>query len=356
MLRVPAVAAVAVLVLLAGCLQGGTGTTGTAGASGSGTTGPATQSTGRTGTAATGAPGSTGSTTSSAPTAPATGRAFHERVWLCQDPVGVDDLSTSAKESLSCDVGLTFTSTQVSVQATGIPNHDFQSGAGCCAKAQAYVWKLPLRPTMASASTAAPLRGPIAVAVNGAAIFGPEDGDSSDVVRHTHTTTSGEPRVQMCDAHSTPQGVFHYHADGHCIHWHPDAGQAWTSYGFDEVDPSTPSGVLGFAFDGIPIYGAYADEGGDVLELTSSYQLKAGKTGSGGVADYEYVAGLGDLDECNGRVERNADFPDGAYVYHSTMHNGDGDLGFPYFPLCYKGVVERSNLQAAGGMPPRRPA
>ena len=31
------------------------------------------------------------------------------------------------------------------------------------------------------------------------------------------------------------------------------------------------------------------------------------------------------------------EFPDGIYHYHSTMMNGEGDIGFPYFLLCYHG-------------------
>jgi hypothetical protein len=74
-----------------------------------------------------------------------------------------------------------------------------------------------------------------------------------------------------------------------------------------------------------------------VVEMKSSYKLKAGETGYNGIDDYEYMEGLGDLDVCNGHFGPTPEFPDGIYHYHSTMMNGESDMGFPYFLLCYHG-------------------
>ena len=82
---------------------------------------------------------------------------------------------------------------------------------------------------------------------------------------------------------------------------------------------------------------------GVVSELTSSYQLKEGARpngadGPGGtydgtfVQDYEYVAGSGDLDECNGRITVTPDFPDGTYAYFLTDD-------WPVIPRCVKGEI-----------------
>ncbi|MBT4407996.1 MAG: YHYH protein, partial [Euryarchaeota archaeon] len=59
-----------------------------------------------------------------------------------------------------------------------------------------------------------------------------------------------------------------------------------------------------------------------------------------GIDDYEYIEGLGNLDVCNGHFGPTPDFPDGIYHYHSTMLNGEGDMGFPYFLICYHGEVD----------------
>ena len=48
--------------------------------------------------------------------------------------------------------------------------------------------------------------------------------------------------------------------------------------------------------------------------------------------DYEYVEGLGDLDECNGRFGVTPEFPEGIYYYVVTDD-------FPFFTRCLKGDV-----------------
>jgi hypothetical protein len=42
------------------------------------------------------------------------------------------------------------------------------------------------------------------------------------------------------------------------------------------------------------------------------------------------VAGVGDLDECNGRTGVTPQFPNGIYHYYSTD-------SYPYFQRCIKG-------------------
>jgi len=48
--------------------------------------------------------------------------------------------------------------------------------------------------------------------------------------------------------------------------------------------------------------------------------------------DFEYVAGLGDLDECNGRTGVTPEFPKGTYHYFATET-------FPYLQRCVKGSL-----------------
>ena len=303
-----------------------------------------------------GAPaGSSTTTTASAGTGVAYSipRSVHEAAWLCQSAVVVDDLTQPSAADLTCKVELSFTDTTVTVKSTGIPNHGYESGGACCAKTQSYTNTFPLRPEMAKSVTYAPARGQTGLAVNGASIYGPEDADSQDVVAATYNDPSAQPRLNLCDGHNDPGGVYHYHADGNCVHAHP-AGGDWSTYSFDgSVDKGAHGKVVAFMPDGFPVDGSYGwdDDGATVKEMTSSYRLKDGKTGSGGIADYEYVAGLGDLDECNGRLSRTPDFPEPVYHYYTTKHNGEGAYGFPYFPHCYKGVVSSgasTGLQGGG--------
>ena len=106
---------------------------------------------------------------------------------------------------------------------------------------------------------------------------------------------------------------------------------------------------VGWAADGHPIYYAYGystayNNSSIVKTLSSSYKLKsAEKPGDGesapcwtytGVysADYEYIEGLSDLDECNGREGVTPEFPEGTYYYVITDE-------FPGVPRCFVGTL-----------------
>lgn len=150
-------------------------------------------------------------------------------------------------------------------------------------------------------------------------------------------TDEGETHLDAYGAHVTSQGNYHYHGD--------ITGLA------NEENGSRHSLIYGFAADGFPIYYKYGYSNPDnsssaVIELTSSYRLKSGSrtgTGTAGedypdgthdgtyIQDYEYVSGLGDLDECNGRTGVTPEFPDGTYYYVITSD-------FPVTPNCFFGT------------------
>ena len=77
--------------------------------------------------------------------------------------------------------------------------------------------------------------------------------------------------------------------------------------------------------------------------MSSSYQLKSGERSGDGVSapcgtfdgvysnDYEYVLGLGTLDEANGRSGITPEFPSGTYYYIITDE-------FPSIPRFFKGT------------------
>ena len=105
---------------------------------------------------------------------------------------------------------------------------------------------------------------------------------------------------------------------------------------------------LGYAADGFPIYfqNGYSvadDTLSSLIDLVSSYRLKTGSRSGDcdsapcgeytGVytADYEYVEGLGDLDECNGREGVTREFPNGTYYYVITDE-------YPGIPRCFVGI------------------
>jgi len=108
-------------------------------------------------------------------------------------------------------------------------------------------------------------------------------------------------------------------------------------------DNGSVSNIIGWAYDGNPIYGAYgysdAKDANSIPKLlTSGYQLNISNvidrpTGfSNGffVEDYQYT-NLGDLDENNGRFGKTPEFPNGIYAYFATINTTSLEPQFPYF-------------------------
>ena len=104
------------------------------------------------------------------------------------------------------------------------------------------------------------------------------------------------------------------------------------------------SGLIGWSYDGNPIYGpfGFADPsnlpsnnvGKKILE--SGYELIPSNVidrpdfdNGYFVEDYTFTDN-GDLDEHNGRFEKTIEFPQGTYVYHATVDSNNKPV-FPYF-------------------------
>ena len=105
---------------------------------------------------------------------------------------------------------------------------------------------------------------------------------------------------------------------------------------------SKVSNIIGWAYDGNPIYGPYGysnpkDSNSIPKRLISGYVLNSSNiidrpnSFSSGffVEDYQYT-NSGDLDENNGRFGKTPEFPDGAYAYFSTLDISSNPT-FPYF-------------------------
>lgn len=134
------------------------------------------------------------------------------------------------------------------------------------------------------------------------------------------------------NAHVQPNGQYHYHGMPEAYLGKLNKGKAMT--------------LVGFAVDGFPIYARYGysnanDASSTIKILSASYRKKTVvDTGRPSTAifamgtftsDYEYVAGSGDLDECNGRTGVTPEFPKGIYHYLVTD-------SFPYIQRCIKGA------------------
>jgi len=136
------------------------------------------------------------------------------------------------------------------------------------------------------------------------------------------------------NAHVQPGGSYHYHG---------------MPEGFvtKQGGNSTTMTIIGWAADGFPIYARYgysiaSDSTSALKSMTGSYELVSPVSstrpstdiyplGTFG-EDWQYVAGSGDLDECNGRVGVTPEFPNGIYHYYATDT-------YPYFQRCVKGEL-----------------
>ena len=153
----------------------------------------------------------------------------------------------------------------------------------------------------------------------------------------------------MNHAHVQPNGAYHYHGIPELL--------------IEFLGDNEGMTLVGWAADGFPVYARYGfsdanDSASQVIALQSSYRLKsqpdtnrpmvltslAGGPGQGTTnpnipipmgaftQDYEYVDGLGDLDQCNGRYGVTSEFPKGIYYY---VVSDD----FPFFTRCLKGNI-----------------
>jgi len=280
-----------------------------------------------------------------------------------------------------CETSVVISGNEMVVSSNGMPNHDFISAMGGAADEQSVSFTVPLNPTNDTTGghdstncpasigrwECAPALGTVAIGTNGVPIFGPEEGPGGDAVAldFKYFDEDRQPiALGYCGGHNGPQGV-HYHWDANCMYWEPGEGETMADYDWTKLDSTTHSPIIGWAYDGYPIYGMYTwDQNMDLVATTSSYGVErtqeGGDQGYNGIDDWNYVNGMGDLDECNGRWGPTPEYPDGTYYYVSTPLSGSTDLvtdtdgndvpmvGFPYFLLCYHGVAD----VPAGGGPP----
>jgi len=166
------------------------------------------------------------------------------------------------------------------------------------------------------------------------------------VFEPTNNQGRGADKVGLdcASAHTGGQG-YHYHGNPFQYVEGIQAGISTTN-----TPPATPI-QIGWAGDGFPIlYRFGPDENGNMKELKPSYEIKYGNRPGDGISepcgayngkytkDYEYIASVGDLDECNGitrtinltTAQGSETFP---YFYVVTS-------AFPQIPRCFSGTPD----------------
>ena len=101
-----------------------------------------------------------------------------------------------------------------------------------------------------------------------------------------------------------------------------------------EIDNKNHSSIIGWAYDGNPIYGPYGYSNGvsgSIKQMESSYQIiedinidnrPPGSIYPAGFFIEDYIYALnGDLDQNNGRYCNTPDYPNGVYAYFATFNS-----------------------------------
>ncbi|MCA9268161.1 MAG: YHYH protein [Planctomycetales bacterium] len=178
--------------------------------------------------------------------------------WRRRGYVGVDGKLVNKDEYVADNVVITITDDHLVIHSHNLPNHPtavfpdrwraLDGNPNYIAEKETE-WRIPLVPREnperkamqngTNENGALPL-GPIGVAVNGIVFFNPFD--------HLQTEDALW-RLDRCCGHPAPNSLYHYHKYPVCIK------SPWTDDGADH------SPVIGFAFDGYPIYGPYEAAG-----------------------------------------------------------------------------------------------
>ncbi len=260
-----------------------------------------------------------------------------------------------------------YTSTDVYVGVSGIPDYEIGPWTGNpnIPVNTDFTFKITRNPVENTAVDVATPLGHIGVWKNGVTLFNAKDAMSynNQNVWFQNAIVVEAVSFDECLGHPNQTGEYHLHLNPTCL--------------YDDTDATQHSPLLGYAFDGFPIYGGYgfanADGSGAVIRIESSFQIRDisdRTTLSDGtvlnaaqygpainaqyplgyyITDFEYVENLGQLDEHNGRFSVTPEYPNGIYCYFTTIDE-NYDAVFPYIiGLTYYGTVQAGNTGPNSG-------
>ena len=285
-------------------------------------------------------------------TAPSTDNSNNSE---CDEVVAVDNSKGVCSETLSyqSQVSISISEYLRIITANNIPNHDvglFGNTPGALnpnaiAPQANSRYEIDLTPSKATVFTQLLNDGPnysFGIMLNGVELdpIAAEPWPHTKPITPSHNwgwnleATMAGLGVDCNSAHVQPDGKYHYHGTPN-------------NYLENLSSNLTDMLLIGYAADGYPIYFHYGytnsnDSNSGLSKLQSSYQLRTGERAGDGdsapcgeytgvyTADYEYIEGLGDLDECNGRDGLSPEFPSGTYYYVITDE-------YPGIPRCFVG-------------------
>ena len=269
----------------------------------------------------------------------------------------------------------------VYVTTNGIPAYitgPFLDGNPSLATSQAgAIFKIPLNPTQNTGTATATTGGNIGLFINGVALFDYRDGVSwknstSSICggpimgctgdgKWNRDAVIGERGGFDCSKAHPAMGNYHHHqnpsAFGLDLTVISTVCSTYPSDGLYVINTTQHSPLLGFAYDGFPIYGAYGyantNGTGGIVRMKSGYQYRNITTRTvwadgtdvlDGPAvsatyplgyfreDYEWVSHPSDasyLDVHNGRFCVTPEYPAGIYCYFATV-DANHNSAYPY--------------------------
>ena len=271
-----------------------------------------------------------------------------------------------------------YSASWVYVSTKGIPAYitgPFLDGNPSLATSQNAIFKISLNPVQNTGNPINTNGGNIGIFINGVALFDYRDGISW---KNSTNSLAGGPLGGMGDGIWNRDAIPAEKLGFDCAKGHPAMGNyhhhqnpsafnldltvisnicdIYAADGLYAIDATQHSPLIGYSYDGFPIYGAYGyantDGTGGITRIKSSYQLRnistrttysTGATVTAGPAvsttyplgyfreDYEYIAQTGQdyLDEHNGRFCKTPEYPNGIYCYFATV-DANWNSAYPY--------------------------
>jgi len=266
----------------------------------------------------------------------------------------------------------------VYVSTKGIPSYitgPFLDGNPSLATSQNAIFKISLNPVQNTGNPTNTNGGNIGIFINGVALFDYRDGVSW---KNSTNALAGGPLGGMGDGVWNRDAIPAEKAGFDCAKGHPAMGNyhhhqnpsafnldltvisnicdIYAADGLYLINATQHSPLIGYSYDGFPIYGAYGyantDGTGGITRMKSSYQLRnisTRTTYSNGTAvtagppvsatyplgyfreDYEFISNAGQdyLDVHNGRVCVTPEYPNGIYCYFATV-DANWNSAYPY--------------------------
>jgi len=300
------------------------------------------------------------------------------------------------------------------VSASGIPSYiigPYLDNNPSQGSDNSNIYRIPLSPSENTGTKTATSGGTIGVFINGVSMYDYRDGASYSSSQNQNTRQGGDgvwnrdailaekDGFDCSKGHPSPifgngppgpnnpptGGNYHHHQNPSAFNLDlqviSTVCDLYASDGLYTIDSSEHSPLLGFSYDGFPVYGAYgyanSNGTGGVVRIESSYSLRNiavrtnyadGSNVTDGPAvsatfplgmyreDYEFIQGAGHLDEHNGRFSVTPEYPNGIYCYFATV-DADWNSAYPYIigPTYYGSVDGNSITSLPNNATPYNP-